>query len=106
MVGSTAPVHLVRRSSSQAGPDQVCWRADHLCGMVWVSMHPQFRPKFPAMEANRAFASRQLDRMRRAIIRSFAFVIAGAPALLLAQYSEIHMGEYLHYAVAAANGGV
>ena len=32
--------------------------------------------------------------------------LSGAPALLLAQYSEIKMGEYLHYAVAAANGGV
>ena len=44
--------------------------------------------------------------MLRTLLRGFAFIIAGAPALLLAQYSEIKMGEYLHYAVAAANGGV
>src|SRR5277367_3062954 len=44
--------------------------------------------------------------MQRAILRSLVLLIAGAPAPLLAQYSEIKMGEYLHYAVAAANGGV
>jgi len=33
-------------------------------------------------------------------------IIAGAPMLTSAQYSEIKMGEYLHYALAAANGGV
>jgi probable HAF family extracellular repeat protein len=47
-----------------------------------------------------------MARMWRTLLRSLAFVIAGAPALLPAQYSEIKMGEYLHYAVAAANGGV
>lgn len=44
--------------------------------------------------------------MWRIILHSLALIIAGAPALSLAQYSEIHNGEYLHYAVAAANGGV
>jgi hypothetical protein len=46
--------------------------------------------------------------MWRAILRTLVFLIAGAPALLSAQapYSEIKMGEYLHYATAAANGGV
>ena len=33
-------------------------------------------------------------------------IVAVTPALMSAQYSEIKMGEYLHYAVAAANGGV
>jgi hypothetical protein len=40
------------------------------------------------------------------MLRSLAVILAGAPALVSAQYSEIKMGEYLHYAVAAANGGV
>jgi probable HAF family extracellular repeat protein len=44
--------------------------------------------------------------MRRTILRTLAFINGGAPVLVLAQYSEIKMGEYLHYAVAAANGGV
>src|SRR3974377_1483311 len=38
--------------------------------------------------------------------RSLTALIAGSPALVSAQYSEIKMGEYLHYAYAAANGGV
>jgi probable HAF family extracellular repeat protein len=58
------------------------------------------------MKANHAFAFRHLTRMQRAILRTLAFIIAGPPALGLAQFSEIKMGEYLHYAVAAANGGV
>jgi hypothetical protein len=58
------------------------------------------------MKANCSFAIRQLTWRRRIILHSLAFIIAAAPALLLAQYSEIKMGEYLHYAVAAANGGV
>ena len=32
--------------------------------------------------------------------------MAGIPALLPAQYSQNNMGEYLHYAVVAAHGGV
>jgi probable HAF family extracellular repeat protein len=40
------------------------------------------------------------------MLRSLAAIAAGAPALVSAQYSEIKMGEYLHYAFAAANGGV
>src|SRR5215467_8242891 len=75
--------------------------------MVWVSVFlVNFKPRFPAMKVNRAFAFRQLARMRRNILRTLAFINAGAPLLVLAQYSEIKMGEYLHYAVAAANGGV
>ena len=58
------------------------------------------------MKANHSFIIHRAARMRRANLRSLALIIAGAPALLLAQYSEIKMGEYLHYAVAAANGGV
>ncbi|MGO8700209.1 MAG: hypothetical protein ACLQVY_21170 [Limisphaerales bacterium] len=59
------------------------------------------------MKSNHAFAFRQLTRMRRIILRSLVFIIiTGAPALLLAQYSETKMGEYLHYAVTAADGGV
>jgi probable HAF family extracellular repeat protein len=44
--------------------------------------------------------------MRCRIFRALAFINAGVPALALAQFSEIKMGEYLHYAVVAANGGV
>jgi len=40
------------------------------------------------------------------MLRSLAAIVAAAPALVSAQYSEIKMGEYLHYAFAAANGGV
>ena len=70
--------------------------------MTW-----QFKPKFPAMKANRAFAFRQLTRMRCAILHSVAFIIAGAPALLLAQYSETTMlGGYNVSPTAAANGGI
>jgi hypothetical protein len=58
------------------------------------------------MKANHFFTFHQAARMRRASLRSLALIIAGAPALLLGQYSEIKMGEYLHYAVVAANGGV
>jgi len=50
---------------------------------------------------------RRAARMRRSLLGALApiIIMAGTPALL-AQYSEIKMGEYLHYAVAAANGGV
>ncbi|SPE55058.1 exported hypothetical protein [Verrucomicrobia bacterium] len=40
------------------------------------------------------------------MLRCLAAIVAGAPALVSAQYSQIKMGEYLHYAFAAANGGV
>jgi len=59
-----------------------------------------------AIKTNRSFAFRRLARRRRLIFPSLALVIAVTPALLLAQYSETKMGEYLHYAVAAANGGI
>jgi len=62
--------------------------------------------KFLAMKTNRTFAFRQLARFQRTILRTLAIFSAGAPLLVLAQYSEIKMGEYLHYPVAAANGGV
>jgi probable HAF family extracellular repeat protein len=58
------------------------------------------------MKANSALAFRQIARIRRTILRTFLFISAGAPVLALAQYSEIRMGEYLHYAFVAANGGV
>jgi probable HAF family extracellular repeat protein len=58
------------------------------------------------MKAKLAFAFRQLFRMRRAVLRSLVLINIGAPALVLAQFSEIKMGEYLHYAFVAANGGI
>jgi len=58
------------------------------------------------MKATNAFPFRKLARMRRILLRTLAFINACAPVLVPAQYSEIKMGEYLHYAVAAANGGV
>lgn len=58
------------------------------------------------MKANSFFAPRWLTGMRRTVLRTFAFIYACAPVLVLAQISEIKMGEYLHYAVAAANDGV
>jgi probable HAF family extracellular repeat protein len=58
------------------------------------------------MKANLSFAFRQSARIRRTILRTLGAIITGTPVLVLAQYSEIKMGEYLHYAVAAANGGV
>jgi probable HAF family extracellular repeat protein len=58
------------------------------------------------MKTNRTFAFCQLTRMRRTIFLTLALINASAPVLVLAQISEIKMGEYLHYAVAAANGGV
>lgn len=42
----------------------------------------------------------------RAIVCVLALMSVGAPVLVHAQFSEIEMGEYLHYAYAAANGGV
>ena len=69
-------------------------------------MISQFKPKFPSVKITRAVAFPQLARRQRAIFGTLAFIIAGAPALVLGQYSEIKMGEYLHYAVAAANGGI
>src|SRR5271165_4349934 len=64
------------------------------------------KPKLPTMKTNYSFTFRQVARMRRTLFRTLALLIVGAPALLLAQYSEIKMGEYLHYASAAAKGGV
>ena len=61
-----------------------------------------FIPGHPVLAVKKKFAA----QMRRTLLRALAFIIVGAPVLLPAQYSEIKMGEYLHYAVAAANGGV
>ncbi len=66
------------------------------------------------MKTNRPFAFVHLTLLKescgcflpRVILRGMVFLVVGVPALLHAQYSEIKMGEYLHYAVAAANGGV
>jgi len=58
------------------------------------------------MKTNCTFAFYQLARVWRAIPGTLAFISAGAPVLASPQYSEIKMGEYLHYAFAAANGGV
>src|SRR6516225_952212 len=51
-----------------------------------------------------ARAGRKNCRLR--MLHSFSAIVAIVPALASAQYSEIKMGEYLHYAYAAANGGV
>jgi probable HAF family extracellular repeat protein len=54
-----------------------------------------------------SFTVRQVDRMRRTLLRSLAFIIAGAPALVLAQYSETNMlGGYNTSPTAAATGGI
>lgn len=74
-------------------------------GNGWANPYPSIEPKFMAMKTHRTFAFCQLARMR-SILHTLVFIHLGAPLLLLAQYSEIKMGEYLHYAVAAANGGV
>ncbi len=65
-----------------------------------------FEPKFLTLKANRTLAFSPLAWLRRLVFRLLAFLTVGAPVLGLAQYSEIKMGEYLHYPVAAANGGV
>jgi probable HAF family extracellular repeat protein len=59
-----------------------------------------------AMKTNRSSIFCQFARIQRSVLRTLVFISAAAPGLVLAQYSEIKMGEYLHYAVAAANGGV
>lgn len=58
------------------------------------------------MKTNWFLNSREVAQMPRTMLRTLVFIVAVAPTLLLAQYSEIKMGEYLHYATAAANGGV
>ncbi len=40
------------------------------------------------------------------MLRKLAAIVVGVPGLVSAQYSQTKMGEYLHYAFAAANGGV
>jgi hypothetical protein len=60
--------------------------------------------KFFPSTALRAARSLWLREVLRGLV--VLFMIAGLPALLLAEYSENKMGEYLHYALAAANGGV
>jgi len=58
------------------------------------------------MKTNLSFTFCQSAGTWRNLVRGVALLLAGAPALLRAQYSEIKMGEYLHYAFAAANGGI
>ena len=59
------------------------------------------------MKTNPCINSRVLARMWRTILRTFAFLIAGAPALLPAQYSETNMlGGYNISPTVAANGGI
>jgi probable HAF family extracellular repeat protein len=58
------------------------------------------------MNIHQSFANRQVAGIRRSVLCSLFLMIAGVPVLLMAQYSEIKIGEYLHYAVVAANGGV
>lgn len=61
-----------------------------------MSCSPLFR--FPVYALRRFW--------QRGILYSLAVVVAGTPVPVSAQYSEIKMGEYLHYATAAANGGI
>ena len=59
------------------------------------------------MKTNYSFAYRQVARMRRNLLRTFTFIIAGTPSLLLAQYSETNMsGGYNISPTAAATGGI
>jgi probable HAF family extracellular repeat protein len=59
------------------------------------------------MKTNFFFANHQTARIVRAIIRIFAIVVAGVPALLQAQYSETNMlGGYNISPTAAATGGI
>jgi len=59
------------------------------------------------MKTNRFIAFSRLARMRRTVLRTLGFIIAGAPALLLGQYSETNiLGGYNVAPTAAGNGGV
>ncbi len=42
----------------------------------------------------------------RSAIRLLTLLVASSPAVVPAQYSSTKIGEYLHYATAAANGGI
>ncbi len=57
------------------------------------------------MKPNLDVAFSRFAWIQRIILHTLAVIIVGTPALLQAQYSETKMGEYLHYAVVAANGG-
>ncbi len=58
------------------------------------------------MKMNGSFTCRRVVRVRRIFLCTLAFLIAGAPARLLAQYSETNMlGGYNISPSAAANGG-
>jgi probable HAF family extracellular repeat protein len=70
-------------------------------------MNCQSGPKLLYLKRNYVPFILPLARMRRGIFSSLLLIIsAGAPISVTAQFSEIKMGEYLHYATAAANGGV
>jgi probable HAF family extracellular repeat protein len=59
------------------------------------------------MKTNCSFSLRRPARMRRIFLRSLVFIAAGAPALLLAQYSEKNFpGGYNISPAAAASGGI
>ena len=59
------------------------------------------------MKPQQRLAFRQITRLRRTVLRSLAFILAGAPALLLAQYSETNMlGGYNVSPTAAATGSI
>jgi len=59
------------------------------------------------MKTNCSSVYHRIALMPHSVLRCLAFAMLAAPAALMgAQYSEIKMGEYLHYAVVAANGGV
>ena len=54
-----------------------------------------------------SFTVRRVVRMRRILLRTLAFLIAGAPVLLPAQYSETNMlGGYNISPTAAASSGI
>ena len=97
----TAAQRQMRDNAQFANSNQLAGSSHRDAGII-----RQFEPNFPALTAVRASAFRQTVWMRRIILRTLALILAGAPALAPAQYSEIKMGEYLHYAVVAANGGI
>lgn len=69
-------------------------------------MNRQLKPEFLLQKENCTCVIHRLVRLWHLILWGLALSSAGMPLLAHAQYSEIKMGEYLHYAYAAANGGV
>jgi probable HAF family extracellular repeat protein len=88
----------------KAGSTPCLWTSH--CGRMECRLQ-SVEPKNQAMKTNRSLNSRQILRMPRAILCMLAALIAGAPAVLLAQYSETNMlGGYNISPTAAASGGI